>query len=432
MQPILYRVQEHLITRDQIDADARSVIERLKAAGFTAYAVGGCVRDLFLGKKPKDFDIATSARPEQVKKIFRSCLLIGRRFRLAQIRFPNRHIVEVATFRAGDTEKGDLIVRDNTWGTEEEDALRRDFTINGLFYDPDTETIIDYIEGVPDLISGTIRTIGDPTARFLQDPVRMMRLIKFQARFGLRIDPHCAQSLQECLHAIEQSSPARVLEELLRMLESGYSKKFFELASEKKILDHLLPDLSTFLRGRSKKRVFSYLEGADELILGENFECAREVLFASLIYPRIEWELQKMIDRDPERPPITPSEVFTTVSSLMQPMLSKFTNFPRRARSLISYILQYQLRITPLDSAPKTKKARFLLHADFQHVLDFLKIRSHLFPKLVPQYHYWMERFDRCKDRRKERDYVGKPPRRRGGGRRSSKDRHGAPTPDAA
>ena len=183
------------------------------------------MRDLLLDKKPKDFDISTSAEPEEIKQLFRSCILIGRRFRLAHIRF-GKKILEVSTFRSGDAENDELILRDNKWGTPEQDVLRRDFTINGLFYDPSTQTIIDYVGGYPDLQKKVLRTIGQPFIRFRQDPVRMLRLIKFQARFGFDVDSAARIALLECRQEIVKSSSARIQEELLRMLESGASEPF--------------------------------------------------------------------------------------------------------------------------------------------------------------------------------------------------------------
>ena len=245
-----------------VDPDALYVMEKLRQAGYTAYLVGGSVRDLVLQKTPKDYDISTSAKPEEIKRLFRNCILIGRRFRLAHIRF-GKKILEVSTFRTGDLETDALIVRDNEWGNPEQDVLRRDFTINGLFYDPSTETIIDYVEGYPDLQKQYLRTIGQPYLRFKQDPVRMLRLLKFQARFGFEIDKDAHISLLECRHEILKSSPSRVLEELLRMLESGSAKPFFKLLAEHGMLQMLLPALSKFLDTPDGKEVYDYLEEVD-------------------------------------------------------------------------------------------------------------------------------------------------------------------------
>ncbi|MEN9654702.1 MAG: poly(A) polymerase, partial [Chlamydiota bacterium] len=208
MQPKVYTPDQHGITLEHVDPNAAHVIETLRKAGHTAYLVGGGVRDLLLKQTPKDFDISTSAKPEEIRRLFRSAILIGRRFRLAHVRFGS-DIIEVSTFRAGETETSELIVRDNVWGSEEEDVLRRDFTINGLFYDPTTQTVIDYVEGYPDIEKRVLRTIGHPEQRFRQDPVRMIRLIKFMARFDLAIDPPTLEALLSCKEHIVHSSSAR-------------------------------------------------------------------------------------------------------------------------------------------------------------------------------------------------------------------------------
>ncbi|HEV8052617.1 MAG TPA: polynucleotide adenylyltransferase PcnB, partial [Parachlamydiaceae bacterium] len=188
VQPKIYHATDHDISLALIDPDAIQILKRLKEAGFLAYLVGGSVRDLLVKKQPKDYDISTSARPEQIKQVFqRNCLLIGRRFRLAHIRFGHR-IFEVSTFRSGENDS-DLIVHDNCWGSPEEDVMRRDFTMNGLFYDPCNHTVIDYVGGWQDIHNNLLKTIGDPVVRFKQDPVRMIRLLKFQSRFDFKIDP---------------------------------------------------------------------------------------------------------------------------------------------------------------------------------------------------------------------------------------------------
>ena len=200
MQPKIYHANEHDISITLIDPDAILILKKLKEAGFQAYLVGGSVRDLLVKKQPKDFDISTSARPEQIKQIFqRNCMLIGRRFRLAHIRFGHR-IFEVSTFRAGENDS-DLIIHDNIWGTPEEDVLRRDFTMNGLFYDPTTHTVIDYVGGWHDIHNNLLKTIGEPSTRFKQDPVRMIRLLKFQSRFNFDIEAHTASSMARSMAA---------------------------------------------------------------------------------------------------------------------------------------------------------------------------------------------------------------------------------------
>src|SRR6267154_2215122 len=231
---------EHPISRRDIDPDALKVLYRLHEHEHVAYLVGGSVRDLLLGRRPKDFDIGTSAHPHQVKKLFRNCWIIGRRFRLAHVKFGNK-VIEVATFRrqvapgeeivqdgvpAPDpsTPEGEhLIHHDNTFGTPEEDAFRRDFTINALFYDIATFSIIDYVGGLDDLKAGLVRSIGDPALRLREDPVRMIRAIALAARLDFAIEPTLLAAIRANRHEIAKSSLPRLLEEYYKILRAGSS-----------------------------------------------------------------------------------------------------------------------------------------------------------------------------------------------------------------
>jgi poly(A) polymerase len=219
--------------------------------------VGGSVRDLLLGRQPKDFDIGTDAHPQAIKRLFRNCRLIGRRFRLAHLLFANGKVIEVATFRrrpepASGADAGGsaelLMTSDNTFGTAREDALRRDFTINGLFYDISDFSVIDYVGGLDDLEAGLVRTIGDPTIRFREDPVRMMRGIEFASRLGFAITPDSYEAILECRKEILKSAPPRVTEELAQSLKGGHALPTFLLLREVGLLDALLPELADVLR----------------------------------------------------------------------------------------------------------------------------------------------------------------------------------------
>ncbi len=234
---------EHNVSRKNIDPDALKVLYRLKNNGFVAYLVGGGVRDLLLEREPKDFDIGTSAHPQQVRKLFRNCFIVGRRFRLAHVRF-GRKVVEVSTFRrAAEPESGDtLIRRDNTFGTPEEDAFRRDFTVNALFYDIANFSVIDWVHGIEDLIDRVIRTIGDPVVRFREDPVRMLRAVALAARLDFTIDPDTAEALRSLRGEIVRSSSARILEELYKILRQGRSRRTFEMLHEYGLLANILPE----------------------------------------------------------------------------------------------------------------------------------------------------------------------------------------------
>ncbi len=262
-EPVIIPRAEHTISRRDIDADALKVLYRLQQANHTAYLVGGGVRDLLLGRPPKDFDIGTSAHPYEVKKLFRNCWIIGRRFRLAHVKFGQKTI-EVATFRRNvpdpppdaPTEDAEVVAsapaqlspegiirRDNTFGTPEEDAFRRDFTVNALFYDIATFSIIDYVGGLQDLEKRVIRSIGDPLVRFVEDPVRMLRAAVFAARLGFSMDPLVVEAIRELRPLIAKASPARLLEEYYKILRSGYAEASFRNLSELGLLELMTPEL---------------------------------------------------------------------------------------------------------------------------------------------------------------------------------------------
>src|SRR3954471_737327 len=285
-EPTIVPRSGHSISRREIDPDALKVLYRLHEHGHVAYLVGGSVRDLLLARRPKDFDIGTSAHPHQVKKLFRNCWIIGRRFRLAHVKFGPKTI-EVATFRRqvdpselpADPVESDqaveatpetpvppdapfeaqvqaegthlahvrardrLIHRDNSFGTPEEDAFRRDFTINALFYDIGTFSIIDYVGGLQDLENRLIRSIGEPGVRFLEDPVRMLRAVVFAARLDFWIDDPILEAIEIHRHEIARAAPARLMEEYFKILRSGFSEKSFAMLKETKLLRAITPEL---------------------------------------------------------------------------------------------------------------------------------------------------------------------------------------------
>ena len=272
-QPTIVPRAEHTISRRDVDPDALKVLYRLHEHHYIAYLVGGSVRDLLLGRRPKDFDIGTSAHPHQVKKLFRNCWIIGRRFRLAHVKFGTKTI-EVATFRrhveaspitpeidAADASESaanaapgpdaprrraddHLIHRDNTYGTPEEDAFRRDFTVNALFYDIGTFSIIDYVGGLDDLDARLIRCIGDPEVRFLEDPVRMLRAVVLAARLQFSIDQPILEAISVHRHEIARSAPARLIEEYYKILRSGHAREAFKELRATGLLKAITPELA--------------------------------------------------------------------------------------------------------------------------------------------------------------------------------------------
>ncbi len=230
------------ISLRDVDPDALKVVRKLVAGGFEAYLVGGCVRDLYLKRRPKDFDVATSATPDAIRRTFRNCRIIGRRFKLAHVFFGPK-VIETSTFRTTPiaAEDDPLITHDNEWGTVEDDARRRDFTINGLFYDLDADAIVDFVDGLSDLDRGVIRTIGDPLLRFQEDPVRMIRAIKFAARLDFTVETETWAALLSTVQDISKCSRARVLEEIYKLMRGGASRRSFELMLEAQLLQHLMP-----------------------------------------------------------------------------------------------------------------------------------------------------------------------------------------------
>jgi len=386
IKPKVYTADDHKIRQEEIDRDALFVLETLTDAGFEAYLVGGGVRDLLLGRHPKDFDISTSARPEEVKQLFRRCLLIGRRFRLAHVRFGEK-VIEVATFRAGDPEHDALIVRDNVWGTAESDALRRDFTLNGLYYDATSREVIDYCGGFQDLSAGLLRAIGNPVVRFRQDPVRMIRLLKFQARFGLKAEDEASKALRKCYQEIVKSAPARLLEEILRMIESGAAAPFFRLMLDHHLLPLLFPLVAECMRQDMGERIFAFLEAADHLIRS-GVKLDRPALVGALLLPLLE----RLIEReypDPKHPPNLgriQELIFEVVEGAL---VEAFSHFPKRMRAEISFALLTQYRLTPVRK--RAPPQSLPSHPDFPFALQLLRIRDGVDEGLSEELEKWVE-----------------------------------------
>lgn len=376
----------HKIDLSLIDKDALKAVAKLREAGYTAYLVGGCIRDLLLTHKPKDFDISTSAKPEEVKKLFRNCILIGRRFRLAHLRY-GRKILEVSTFRKGDNEKEELIVEDNAWGTPQEDVIRRDFSINGLFFDSSTETLIDYVGGFADIEKKCLKTIGEPYIRFKQDPVRMIRLLKFEARFGLEVEEETRQALLECRAEILKSSQARILEEILRMLESGASQSFIHLMTKYGLLSKLLPDLASFLEHPEGQEVYSFLDEVDMIIKEPHTpKPTRAILISCLFFPMLDQKLKLHVEKDGKSMHLglIQKEISTFIDINFRP----FFHLPKRIKAKMVSLLTAQYRLTPLESKVQ-RRIRIPQSPDFHLGLEFLLFRSRLEPGLIETYERW-------------------------------------------
>lgn len=245
----IYARSEHNISRAQISDNALKVLQRLKSANYEAYLVGGCVRDLLLGREPKDFDVATNASPEQVKQVFRNCRIIGRRFRLAHVFF-GQDVIEVATFRGSEAESPDQqlvhedgrLLRDNVFGTLEEDVWRRDFTVNALYYNIRDFSVVDHVGGMADLKAGVLRLIGDPEQRYREDPVRMLRVARFAAKLGFSLHPDTERPIQQQAALLKGIPPARLYDEVIKLFLAGYGVQTFELLRHFGLFGILFPD----------------------------------------------------------------------------------------------------------------------------------------------------------------------------------------------
>jgi len=265
LQPRVLTRPEHGISRKQIDADSLKVLYRLHRNGHKAFLVGGSVRDLLLGRQPKDFDVGTDATPSQVRKLFRNCFLVGRRFRLAHIRFDKDKLIEVATFRR-QPEPGELPEDpadhfgfvENVFGTPEQDAFRRDFTINALFYDIGDFSVIDYVGGLEDLERGRIRVIGDPLVRFTEDPVRMLRALEFAARLGFSLDEETREAIYQRAPLIAEAAPSRIRDELMELFKHRVGGQVLRSAQAMELLAPLLAGY------RTNETTFRLLEQIDQ------------------------------------------------------------------------------------------------------------------------------------------------------------------------
>jgi poly(A) polymerase len=290
--------ERHGLARESLTPAAAKACAVLREAGFQAYVVGGAVRDLLLGIEPKDFDVATDARPEQVKPLFRRAIIIGRRFRLVHVMI-GAETVEVSTFRAatpevaGDAENGHQrdehgrVLRDNVFGTQEEDARRRDFTVNALYYDPATEEVVDFHGGLADLKKRVMRVIGDPETRYREDPVRMLRAVRLAAKLGLTLDAATREPIREMADLMERVPPARLFDEMLKLLLSGHASACLRQLREVGLHQGMLPLLDVILEQPLGERFVTLaLAQTDERVLGGR-PVSPAFLFAALLWHEV-------------------------------------------------------------------------------------------------------------------------------------------------
>ncbi len=415
--PVTVPRAEHAISRRQIDPDALKVLYRLHQNNYIAYLVGGSVRDLLLGRRPKDFDIGTSAHPYQVKRLFRNCWIIGRRFRLAHVRFGTKAI-EVATFRRqltaaeraapeeppdggiplSDAQDPDrLLHRDNTFGTPEQDAFRRDFTINALFYDISTFSIIDYAGGLEDLEARVIRCIGDPVERFQEDPVRMIRAISMASRLDFDVDAPIDAAIATHRAEIARSAPARLIEEIYKLLRAGASEKAFRMLAERRLLEPIAQEMQT-RAGDALWRSLAALDAYRRQHEDTPDTLTNALLLGTLLVP---------IGYDLRPAPLVPGP---NGKPRKEPALSLgILPLARRDVERLRHILSFQRRLTDMHLSPRARRA-LTRRGPFREALTWLEIHGHA-PHVLE---HWRGFIEAAKTFEPEGEAAGAPsPRRR-------------------
>lgn len=366
---------EHCISRTQISDSALKVLYRLNKAGYRGCLVGGGVRDLLLGREPKDFDVATDASPEEVRALFRNSRLIGRRFRLAHVRF-GRDIIEVATFRGpadaeAHADEDGRILRDNTFGTIEEDAVRRDFTVNALFYDIADFSVIDYVGGLADIERGELRLIGDPETRYREDPVRMLRAARFAAKLGFRIHADTEAPIADLKSSLADIPAARLFEETLKLFLSGHAVQSFEHLRRLGLFGELFADtertLSEEEQGFPRMLLIRALEGTDARVdAGKTVTPA--FLFAALLWEPVRLRTAQLT-ADGVKEPVAMQQA---IDEVLHRQLAR-VSIPKRFSQPMREIFMLQSRF---EMRRGKRPLRLLGHPRFRAAYDFLVLRA--------------------------------------------------------
>jgi len=384
---------QHPISRKQISPNALRVLYKLREAGFDGFLVGGAVRDLLIGGAPKDFDIATNATPDEVRHLFRNCRLIGRRFRLAHVVY-GREIIEVATFRASsddgsgdrETEDGGRLLRDNIYGNIEEDAIRRDFTANALFYAIEDFSVRDFVGGFEDVQQRVLRLIGDPDERYREDPVRMLRAIRLAAKLGFEIEPATAEPIPRLAGLLQEASSARLFDESLKMFLAGHAEASFLGLERFGLLEVLLPDTYRAVKadasGLCRALVLEALRDTDQRIR-EDRPVTPTFLFAALLWPAYADALQRMLADNFE---LAVAEQRAADRVLLR-QVDRIA-IPRRFSAPLQELWWMQSRFT---ARQRKRVMRLLAHPRFRAAYDFLALRASVVPELVAERDFWRD-----------------------------------------
>lgn len=372
---------EHCISRKNISDSALKVMSRLRSQGHQAYLVGGAVRDLLLGGHPKDFDVATDATPEEIHALFRNSRIIGRRFRIVHVRF-GREIIEVTTFRghhdsdeqpasAGSSRQSDkgLLLRDNVYGTLEEDAVRRDLTVNALYYDAGSFAVLDHVHGMQDLERRSICIIGDPSQRFREDPVRMLRVLRFAAKLQFRIEPQTAKAIPQCAQLLREIPSARLFDEFLKLFLSGYAEATLQQLIEHRLLEYLFPETDHLIRRdqRAAELVRLAMASTDQRI-SEDKPVTPAFLLAALLWPVAAHEAELLKARGD-----APMVAMHSASQQVIAAACRIIAIPRRFSMPMREIWEFQAR---LERRQGRRAAELVEHRRFRAAYDFLILRE--------------------------------------------------------
>lgn len=428
---------EHGISRKRISPNALKVLYRLGDAGFHAFLVGGGVRDLLLDGRPKDFDVSTDATPEEVRELFRNSRIVGRRFKIVHIRF-GREIIEVTTFRAhhrarnsvGDDHRSrrsirdldsahsdsGMILRDNVYGGIDEDALRRDFSINALYYTTRGFVVLDFADGQHDLEQRVIRIIGDPETRYREDPVRLLRAIRFAAKLGFSIEEETEEPLDRLAGLLESVAPARLFDETLKLLAAGHAVDTYALLSQYRIMDHLFPATraSTPDPESPAARLVQLALGNTDRRLQQGKSITPAFLYAALLWPPL---LQALQDRgiaatDRPKQPVLQAAANEVITAQLE-----YTAIPRRFTAMMREIWELQWRLTP---GSRRRTQAVFDHPRFRAAYDFLVLREEAGEATQQQGQWWTE-FQQADESGREKMLAALQGNRQGGKKRRRK-----------
>jgi poly(A) polymerase len=402
--PLIIPRDEHQISRKFISDGALKVIARLRAGGFQGYLVGGGVRDLLLGKHPKDFDVATDARPEQIRELFRNSRIIGRRFKIVHVRF-GPEIIEVTTFRgahaqfAADTEEEDarpdvpgsmrsesgMLLRDNVYGTIEEDAIRRDFTVNALYYTTENFAVYDYADGLKDLRAKSIRIIGDAATRYREDPVRMLRAIRFAAKLDFSIEPNTAEPIRRLAGLLRDIPAARMFDEILKLLMGGHGRATYLLLSEYGLFEVLFPASAEAIDlglPSANELILEALANTDQRIADEK-PVTPAFIYAALLWPALQQEVSLLATQGLSEQLALQQAIQATIDRQQ-----RHTSIPRRFSQPMREIWELQWRLPRRDAR---RIQNLLDHPRLRAAYDFLLLRERVGESTSEVGQWWTE-----------------------------------------